>query len=395
MRWFNMMESRPEVEEVRSSSSGEIFKKLCILETPQWPEDMPPFEQLSKSILAARDAVRNCVTDKQTRLQLKTSQPTTEHPAAPVGIKFSDIKQKLLDGGFEARYTENLLAESEVIVPWDQIPADLDPKSGGLSEDRARRKRRQIDNLVRFTRSLIQDGASVVDFCGGGGHLSLVLGWMFPKVEVHLVDRSAVHLALAKRRISKLADNGVDLSNVHIHNCDLRDWKMNNFDLGLAIHSCGVLCDLVQERCIQANAAYLIVPCCFGSLKNNNSSTEIKVPRSSKWACALQVKKIEYDVLCSVADRGSESWKAGSEENADARFAMAVIDEDRQARASEIGYNHLFHLTLQPLTITPKNEVIIGAPPHFAPPRATSSNWLGETREGLTITQVAMSSGLT
>eukprot|EP01122_Echinamoeba_exundans_P014809 TRINITY_DN6794_c0_g1_i1.p1 TRINITY_DN6794_c0_g1~~TRINITY_DN6794_c0_g1_i1.p1 ORF type:complete len:627 (-),score=65.28 TRINITY_DN6794_c0_g1_i1:8-1822(-) len=372
VKWFNVMQERPEVVRLRLSSNGTILRKLSITEAPLWPSSMAPFEDVANSILQAQRSVRNCVTDKTSRKEA-TAKAVLEKTLVNEGTTFHDIHDKLTRCGWAPRYDDNDLLDTEIVVPWDQLPAELDPASGGLNPERARKKRRQIDNLVRFARCILKDGSKVVDFCGGGGHLAIVFGWMFPHVEVHLVDRNAVHLALAQKRITKLEASGVHLTNVHIHKKDIRDWDMMNFDLGMAIHSCGVLCDIVQELCIRANAAYLIVPCCFGSLKNNNSTSDVRVPRSDKWSSAFGLVKHEYNILCSVADRGSESWKIEAQERQDARLAMAIIDEDRQQRAREAGYSALFHLTLQPPTITPKNEVIIGLPNQFAfPPTFTS-----------------------
>jgi hypothetical protein len=366
VRWFNGMEDRPEVVRLRNSSNGSILRRLSITNAPMW-RSASSFEEVVSSILLARDSVRNCVTDKKSRKEA-TAKAVEENNLVNDGTTFQDIHDKLTQNGWAPHYDENGLLDSEIVVPWDQIPSELDPASGGLNPERARKKRRQIDNLVRFARSILKDGSKVVDFCGGGGHLAIVLGWMFPHVEVHLVDRNSVHLALAQKRITKLETVGFRLENVHIHNKDIRDWEMMDFQLGMAIHSCGVLCDIVQELCIRADAAYLIVPCCFGSLKNNNSTTDIRVPRSDKWSSTLGLAKHEYNILCSVADRGSESWKVECQERQDSRLAMAIIDEDRQQRAREAGYSGLYHLTLQPANITPKNEVIIGLPPQFPYP---------------------------
>ncbi|KAK7912874.1 hypothetical protein WMY93_013085 [Mugilogobius chulae] len=43
-------------------------------------------------------------------------------------------------------------------------------------------------------------------------------------------------------------------------------WKKS--DVGL--HACGVATDMVMEHCIQARAAFVISPCCYGFIQNAN-----------------------------------------------------------------------------------------------------------------------------
>lgn len=36
----------------------------------------------------------------------------------------------------------------------------------------------------------------------------------------------------------------------------------------VALHACGVATDMVMEHCIQAGAAFVISPCCYGFVPN-------------------------------------------------------------------------------------------------------------------------------
>lgn len=36
----------------------------------------------------------------------------------------------------------------------------------------------------------------------------------------------------------------------------------------VALHACGVATDMVMEHCIQAGAAFVISPCCYGFIQN-------------------------------------------------------------------------------------------------------------------------------
>jgi hypothetical protein len=64
-----------------------------------------------------------------------------------------------------------------------------------------------------------------------------------------------VALTLAHRRIQELK-----LKNVEIRLDDLQnvssDWK---FDVGLALHACGMLTDVVLERCLHIKASFVLV----------------------------------------------------------------------------------------------------------------------------------------
>lgn len=36
----------------------------------------------------------------------------------------------------------------------------------------------------------------------------------------------------------------------------------------VALHACGIATDMVMEHCIQAGAAFVISPCCYGFIQN-------------------------------------------------------------------------------------------------------------------------------
>jgi len=116
-------------------------------------------------------------------------------------------------------------------LPWEKLPQTLNPTAGNLDDNRALRKRHQIANLFHIARRLVKDGDTIVDFwyelvvragkfgsvavladaktffmfpSGGGGHLSLVLAYLFPKVNVVLLDKNHVSLGWARKRLADL-----------------------------------------------------------------------------------------------------------------------------------------------------------------------------------------------
>ena len=71
------------------------------------------------------------------------------------------------------------------------LPAGVDPsnESSRLTPDRAHKKRFQILAVARLVAALLPPAASkrrlrIVDFCGGAGHLGLVLAALHPNADV-------------------------------------------------------------------------------------------------------------------------------------------------------------------------------------------------------------------
>lgn len=245
------------------------------------------------------------------------------------------------------------LGLDEPILPWISLPHQLDPADGCLMPDRALRKRQQISNIVHYIARLLSDGCRIVDFCGGGGHISLVLAWLFPQVHVTLVDRNDVSLALATRRRQELG-----LTNMDIVSSDVQLWTPTQpFNVGVAIHACGSLSDIILEKCIANKASYVMAPCCFGSLQNCDT-TLIRLPRSDKFL-ESGVTKEDYMNLASVADVNTSAVSLESSDYKTGKKAMSIIDHDRNLRAAECGYS-TFQFTMRPPTCTPKNEIICG-----------------------------------
>jgi len=256
--------------------------------------------------------------------------------------KLHRILEKLSDKGFYPEYSDPHFSLS---LDWKQMPRGVDPASGFLKEDRARRKRWQVENFTQLAESLLEGDEVVVDFCSGSGHLSLPLAYKFPNCHFILVERNPIPLEIGRKRIE---DSG--LKNVEIYNGYIQDFR-REFDLGVALHACGDATDLAQIKCLENNASYILCPCDIGYIQNSTLS----YPRGSAFSQFLTPD--EYRILASTADW--TCWDFDSEQGRMGKLCMGYINLDRNLLAEESGYNtYLF--TMCPREATPKNDIICG-----------------------------------
>eukprot|EP01126_Amoeba_proteus_P044485 TRINITY_DN4944_c0_g2_i14.p2 TRINITY_DN4944_c0_g2~~TRINITY_DN4944_c0_g2_i14.p2 ORF type:complete len:222 (-),score=47.13 TRINITY_DN4944_c0_g2_i14:131-796(-) len=200
---------------------------------------------------------------------------------------------------------------------------------------------------------MLQDGDVIVDFCCGGGHLAILLAYLYPKCKVIMVDKNDVSLAYAVSRIESLG-----LDNVSVFYGDLFQFSGTKFQVGLAIHACGFLTDLVMDLVFENDAGYVVAPCCFGGMTNNQ---KISFPRSN-FFLENGISLDDYMYLTSCADVNTcEKNNFSSENYVVGKKCMGFIDLDRNCFAREQGYS-IFHYTMNPHTCTPKNDVISGIP---------------------------------
>jgi len=234
-------------------------------------------------------------------------------------------------------------------INWDDLPYEVRPSGGDIPDKRLIRKTQQLENLIQSTLKVAKDGDTVVDFCCGSGHLGIVIAYLKPSLTVILVDNKEESLRRAKDRVEKL-----DLKNVMIVHSNL-DYFNSNFQVGLCLHGCGIATDLVLEKCILQNAAFVLCPCCYGGVQDNHI---LKYPRSQ----ALRKANFsfqDYLVLCHCADQ--THFDPNCTKTQQGYTCMAAVDKDRATRAVEVGYNVTLS-KLEPFTCTPKNNMLIGIP---------------------------------
>ncbi|MEQ2252464.1 hypothetical protein ILYODFUR_021947 [Ilyodon furcidens] len=66
----------------------------------------------------------------------------------------------------------------------------------------------------------------------------------------------------------------------------------------VALHACGIATDMVLEHCIQAGAAFVVSPCCYGFIQN---AVKFTFPKSKRFQETLTSK--EHMILCRFADQ--------------------------------------------------------------------------------------------
>ncbi len=190
---------------------------------------------------------------------------------------------------------------------------------------------------------------------------------MFPDCIVKLVENKEESLEFAIKRINEL----------NLQNCIIYKGNLNNFvgkfDVGVAVHSCGTLADLIIEKCLQSKADIIVCPCCYGSIKqtksddiDNHDKIFIKYPRSNAFEQALITYKKEqmlnqqellnlYYILTNYSDRTEKDIL--DEERG--YLCMSLIDSDRLLYLKENGYSSLDLIKIQPEECSTKNDLLI------------------------------------
>ncbi|MEQ2298637.1 hypothetical protein AMECASPLE_007398 [Ameca splendens] len=161
-----------------------------------------------------------------------------------------------------------------------------------MSNIRAIRKMQQLNNLVAMVTELARPGDTVVDFCSGTGHVGIVLAHTLPDCQIILIENKEESLVRAQRRSSEL-----DLKNIGFLQANL-DYFTRPFQIGVALHACGIATDMVLEHCIQAGAAFVVSPCCYGFIQN---AVKFTFPKSKSFQETLTSK--EHMILCRFADQ--------------------------------------------------------------------------------------------
>ncbi|XP_022688008.1 glutathione S-transferase C-terminal domain-containing protein-like isoform X2 [Varroa jacobsoni] len=245
------------------------------------------------------------------------------------------------------------------LLPWDELPEEVRPESGGLPEKRIQRKREQISNVVNAVISLIDNGSSltIVDFCSGGGHVAIAVAYLLPNCQIVLVENKYESLHRARARAKTLG-----LNNVRFCQCNL-DRFCGHFDVGVSLHACGEATDLAMDKCLQSGASFVSVPCCYGGISrafplHETLTNALKTIQPKDIGDAAVVQEFPnqgpddtsmYKLLCHFADRNE------CEEGA---LCMSIIDSDRTRYITSHGYETQL-TNILPLSCTPKNNMIV------------------------------------
>ncbi|KAI1887505.1 hypothetical protein AGOR_G00191010 [Albula goreensis] len=215
-------------------------------------------------------------------------------------------------------------------LDWETLPAAVNPTEGKMSDVRAVRKQQQLNNLVAMVTRLACSGDMVVDFCSGGGHVGIALAHTLPKCQVLLIENKEESLVRAESRCTELG-----LGNVGFIQTNL-DYFTGPFQIGVALHACGVATDMVMDHCVRAGAAFVVSPCCYGFIQN---TVKFTFPRSKKFLDTLSYK--EHMILCRFADQ--TAVQLPPERRLIGKQCMGLVDLDRSWRAEAHGLQ--LHLT--------------------------------------------------
>ena len=204
---------------------------------------------------------------------------------------------------------------------------------------RLERKIQQLDNMIAAVMDSVVDGDIIVDFCSGGGHLGIVLAHLLPHCTVIMIDNKEESVRQARLRVAQLK-----LSNVMLIQSNL-DYFQGTFNLGVALHACGVATDLVLHMCLRNRASFVLCPCCYGNLA---LELPIQYPQSQLYQQRSITRK-DFANLSRMADHLTPIG----------RVSMAAVDLDRIARANEEGYRVTLK-KLKPDSSTPKHDLLVG-----------------------------------
>uniref|UniRef100_UPI00358E1AA2 glutathione S-transferase C-terminal domain-containing protein n=1 Tax=Myxine glutinosa TaxID=7769 RepID=UPI00358E1AA2 len=244
----------------------------------------------------------------------------------------------------------------EYDIPWDTYPIAVDPSEGELSAGRATRKRQQLASVAACVQAIAKPGHVIVDFCSGGGHLGILLAYMLPKCRVLMVENKEASLERAVGRCRQLG-----LTNVEMFQANL-DYFIGPFDIGVAIHACGVATDMVLQRCVSVAAAFVLCPCCYGFVQNTD---KIAFPCSDRFRRSLSNK--EHMILCRFADQTAVHLPEDRKHIG--QSCMSLVDLDRAWAVTEHVDYSVCITRMQPESCSPKNNLILGVPPTWpAPP---------------------------
>ncbi|NXC47601.1 GSTCD protein, partial [Penelope pileata] len=253
---------------------------------------------------------------------------------------------KLMESGIEAKFSPHPCPAWT--IDWPNLPAAVSPEEGKMSRDRALRKQQQLNNLVAAVKKLAKPGDVIVDFCSGGGHVGIVLAHMMPSCQVVLIENKELSLMRAKDRSDELGLNNISFIQANL------DYFNGTFNIGVALHACGVATDMVIEHCIKAQAAFVISPCCYGFIQN---TVKFKYPQSYQFKEILSYK--EHMILCRFADQ--TAVQLPPERRLIGKQCMGLVDLDRAWAAEGCDYS-VQVISMEPESCSPKNNMLVGTP---------------------------------
>lgn len=298
-----------------------------------------------ESSMSKNCELENITLPETEDVSLYKSDPKRHNPKKRLFTKDEDIEAALatLDNGMEIDLSDNQYDCNE--IDWALVPDGANPTAGHLPDERKDRKAQQLENLTIAVLNIAKEDDVIVDFCSGSGHLGILIAHLLPKCKIILLENKEQSLLRARKRVHDMG-----LKNIYFFQCNL-DFFIGKFDIGVALHACGVATDLVLDKCLKANAKFVLCPCCYGSL---HATDRLVYPRSCVFS-SLPLDK--YLCIGHAADQTHEDHPL----TVRGARCMVVIDSDRARLAEEFGYKVTLS-RLKPLSCTPKNNLLIGVP---------------------------------
>ena len=223
----------------------------------------------------------------------------------------------------------------------------------------------------------------LVDFCGGAGHVGLLVAYLFSEWEVVCVDRNPISLDLGIRRAQE-----VSLSNFRTVLGDVLAYN-ESFDIGTSLHACGAASDYAIKMCEKHSAGLIVASCCVGKIcaiskraRESDSPEQLlwKQPKSLELQTSLAeharatTGKEDRDFIDDCFDKLTR-FADSSEPTHFTSLAKYLVELDRLKAVENRGYTGVL-CKMEPISSTPKNDIVIAWPSHFN----VDKNAFGEAR---------------
>ena len=202
---------------------------------------------------------------------------------------------------------------------------------------RAWRKRRQIENvlgpLAELT-ALLERPAHIVDFCASSGHVALPAAAVLKGVTVEINDLRERPIDIARERIAALPPALRARCTARVGSTETHTGP---FDIGVALHACGVATDVVLEACLRRRAAFVLVPCCVGRLAqraNRGRNARSSLPKTEAFAACFDLPKsaVWRGALSSYEARALARAGDCTAREVDGRSGAAVVQNGYRLR---------------------------------------------------------------
>ena len=263
-------------------------------------------------------------------------------------------------------------------INWANIPEIIQPKfllnqsnkSTKSREKSIRWKQHQIETFYEILKCyfLLKSGKSsltIVDFGSGAGNVCLCLSYLLPMHTFICVECEKSRVELAKYRAKQCGITNIKFICSLIENIDNK--LLSCFDIGIAIHACGIATDYAQIQCIKYNASFILCSCCNGKCNNNLS---LSYPRSNYFKQIISFQT--FKTLASFSDFNFDEKFIKNDDNNDhyyrynikRKFCKFLCEIDRCIFALEKGYNKTILSQIYPNNFlfesSPKSDIIIG-----------------------------------